>query len=651
MKKICIYVALLLTITVVHAQEITIKTVDYRGDMLLSNEPTVVEFVGASAIVEFETLIETPPAIAYYGVPHTEGDLTTPRYRKSVLGIHVGDKSNLHRIEINVSSLEDVHYDTGLIARGGGTIVYRIEVFDSRINTTRAYDRRLRYKREGEPKTGTYTYLSTMTEGPFIDLITHESAVVSWETDVRTKGSVSVFSTGNETDIEESLKKQEFSSMKDSTRHEISVTGLKPETDYVYEINLGEYSRQYPFKTAPMPGTSSSFKFGFMSDSRAGVGGGERAQNGVNAKDLGRFAIELYTKNADFVCFGGDLINGYTSDVWDFESQLETWKRTIQPVGALIPFYESIGNHEQVGNYYQVETSDMENGEYYIQFSGTVAEKSAETLFAKEFVNPTGSLYRFGVPDPEAKGNPEMGGKDLGPSYDENVYSFNYGRIHFISLNSNYWSTGYRNLSKFGQKSQDKAAINLALSLFGGNREGYLMSNQLEWLKQELNAAQDDSKIDWIFIILHEPPFPNGGHVKDAMFWGIPGSGEQGGYNDTDAPMGDVIDMRNRFWKVVSSKSKVLGVLCGDEHNYSRTLIDSSLNPDFEFPVWQIISGGCGAPYYVQDNSVPWVDSVKAFAIDKHFCLFSVHNKTIGLEVYNDNTQLLDSIRDLTTIR
>ena len=105
------------------------------------------------------------------------------------------------------------------------------------------------------------------------------------------------------------------------------------------------------------------------------------------------------------------------------------------------------------------------------------------------------------------------------------------------------------------------------------------------------------------------------------------------------------------FWKIVSSKSKVLAVLCGDEHNYSRTLIDSSVHPDFRFPVWQIISGGCGAPYYVQDKSVPWVDKVKAFTIDKHYCLFSIDGKQVGLEVYNDSSQLLDRTGNLTTIR
>ena len=530
MKHIFYSIGLLLITSTVLAQGITLTSIQYREDMLLAKEPKIIGFEGASVVVEFETLIDTPATTSYYGVPHTEGNLTTRRYRKAAKGTHIDGDMTKHRISMDISKLEDVHYDTGLIANSGGSIVYRIEIFDPRIHTTRAYDRQLRYEREGEPKTGTYKSLVTLTEGPFVDLITSDSAVISWETDIPSKGTVL-------------SANREFLSLEPSVRHEVKLTRLMPDTVYTYQVNYGAFTPKYTFRTAPDIGTRKSFKFGFMSDSRAGVGGGERAQNGVNAKDLGRFAIELYKRKADFVCFGGDLINGYTSDVLDYEWQLETWKRTIQPVGANIPFYESIGNHEQVGSYYKVTAPHLKQDEYYIQFTGTTGENSAEAIFAREFVNPKGSRYGLGIPNPEKKGSKDMAGADVGPTYSENVYSFTYGRSHFISLNTNYWGTGYRNESEFGQKSQDKTAVNLALNQLGGNREGYVMPNQMEWLKNELDAAQKDISIDWIFIIIHEPPFPNGGHVKDAMYWGTPGEGGLGGYNEKDVPFGDVIDI------------------------------------------------------------------------------------------------------------
>ncbi len=180
---------------------------------------------------------------------------------------------------------------------------------------------------------------------------------------------------------------------------------------------------------------------------------------------------------------------------------------------------------------------------------------------------------------------------------------------------------------------------------------GVKSRQKLKWLKRDLQAAQDDANIDWVFLYLHEPAFPNGGHLRDAMYWGTSGKGELGGYNELDVPLGDVIDMRNRFWGTVSKYGKVIAVMFGDEHNYNRTRIDSAIHPDYQFPVWQIISGGGGAPYYVQDKSVPWAKKVESFAPSKHYCLFTVDGNRVSLTVYSDTGQILDQVEDLTAIR
>ncbi len=410
-----------------------------------------------------------------------------------------------------------------------------------------------------------------------------------------------------------------------STHHEVLITRLRPDRQYAYRVRYsadGGITQTHSFRTAPAPGNQHPFKFRFMSDSRGGVGGGERLLNGVNARDLGQFAMGLHNKGAHFICFGGDLVNGYTSDRRDFEFQLEVWKQVVQPVAASIPIYEAIGNHEQVGNFYKVADL-LEKGMSFLVFADRGEEESAEACFAEEFVNFQGSVYGFDAPLPEVR-SPGLGGAQTGPSYAENVYSFNYGNLHFVTLNSNYWYTGQRKATGFSRNAFDKEANNIALKHLGGNREGYIRANQLEWLERDLQAAQADANIDWAFLIFHEPAFPNGGHVRDTMYWGASGKGELGGYNEPDAPLGDVVDMRNRFWTIVAKYKKVLAVLCGDEHNYSRTRIDSAVHRDYRFPVWQIISGGCGAPFYVQDKSVPWVRQVESFAISKHYCLFAV---------------------------
>ena len=57
------------------------------------------------------------------------------------------------------------------------------------------------------------------------------------------------------------------------------------------------------------------------------------------------------------------------------------------------------------------------------------------------------------------------------------------------------------------------------------------------------------------------------------------------------------------------------------------------------------------APYYAQDQSVPWAQQVASFAISKHYCLFSVNGRKVGLTVISDTGQVLDEISDLTAIK
>lgn len=623
-------------------EELTLEPVEFGyGNVVwfLVEEPVVTGFDGSSATVKFETIVPAPSAKAYYGVILPEEELQFPHYRKEAKeSLSEGETSvTKHQIKVDISKLENVYYDTGLVENGGGVIVYRIEVFDTRISATRFYNGRFRYKREGDPKTGVYTKCVTLTEGPFVDRPTHDSVVISWETDQASRGAVMI-------------EDMEVIDGAISSRHELLITGLRPDSRYVYRVRCSDddsITRGYSFRTAPAPGSRRAFKFGFMSDSREGVGGGEHSIDGVNYKELAHFTTALYRKDAEFILFGGDLVTGYTSNTRELGLQFETWKRAIQPVGARIPIYEAMGNHEQMGNYYRTPEPERE-GEFMLFFASREGKNSAEACFAQEFVNPHGSVYSSETPSPETRA-PGLGGAATGPSYAENVYSFSYGNVHFAALNSDYWYTGHRNAPGYSRKYADEEANNMALKHLGGNRPGYIRSNQLAWLQQDLQAAQEDANIDWVFLYLHEPAFPNGGHLRDAMYWKTKEHPE--GYNNPDAPLGDVVDMRNRFWRIVSKYDKVLAVMCGHEHNYSRTLVDSTIHSDYQTPVWQIISGACGAPYYVQDESAPWAEKVQSFAHSKHYCLFTVDGDKVSLTVYSDADQILDHVENLATVK
>jgi len=626
--------------SILPAQEITYEPIDFNINWFLTKGPVVTGFDGPYAIVEFETAIPSPGAIAYYGIVFPDEELGFPNFRKNAIeSLPEGSKNvTSHKIKIDISGIESSEYDMGN-ADAGGLVAYRIEIFNPRSNAARIYDSSFRYSRDGKPKTGNYILLTTLTEGPFVNCVTNDSAIISWETDQPTSGTVYLNDEMPVTDKNV------------STRHEVHLTGLKADRQYTYRIIYAKdgITPSYSFHTAPTSGSQRSFKFGFVADSRGSEGGGENFSNAVNAKILSQLTSELYYKGVEFVCFPGDLGTGYTSNESDLRSQLKTWKQTIQPIASRIPFYVGMGNHEQLGDYYKV-TDPAEKGSFMLLFAGKQGDKSPEAYFSREFVNPEGSVYGFGVPSPESRAT-GAGGPETGPIYNENVYSLNYGNAHFVMLNTEYWYSGVEDAEGFSRKFADKEANNIAFKQFGGNREGYIRQNQLDWLDRDLRSAQEDANIDVVFIMFHDPVFPNGGHVKDSMFWGTAGKGELGGLNDPNQVLGDVMDMRNRFLSTIVKYSKVTAILCGHEHNYNRTRIDSSLYPDCQKPLWQIISGRGGASFYVQDKSVPWVNKVANFTSSYNYCVLTVEGKRVGLDVYSNTGQVIDHVEDLNTTK
>ncbi len=610
------------------------EPIEYNADRLLVEGPSVIGFEGPRAIIEFETSVPTPAAVIHFGPLTLAGDVREALFRK-VAGeqLESGETATVHRIEVDVSKLESSSYDLHYIEDGGGEVAYRVEVYDPRWGSADLYDRRFRYTREGPRKTGEYALALTMTFGPFIDLVGPHSFVISWETDVPAPGAVILADTT-------------FADPDVSLTHEVAVDGLRPDTDYEYRVRYGPddaQTRAFRARTAPEEGAGGC-RFAYASDSRGGAGGCEHSLEGVNHATFKAILAGAVSKDIDLMLFGGDLVNGYTTSEEAFRSELDSWKRAVGMVAFSLPIYEGVGNHEQLGDYLAAPEPGQPDKRFIVHRDREGAE-SLESVFSSEFTNPTGSCYGFSL-------RPEKRALDgavvAGPDYAETVYSFNRGNCHFISVNTNYWFTGVMYDETTVRYPSDKEGTALALRLLGGNREGYVLPHQLEWLEQDVAAAQADDNIDWIFVFSHEPAFPNGGHLYDAMFWGSPGKGHEGGLNDPAVPLGDVIDMRNRFWSVLAHSPKVVAFMCGDEHNYSRTLIDTDINPGFTHPVWHIVSGGAGAPFYAQDTSVTWADKVAAFAPVNHYCVFDADHEKVSLRVCSANGALLDEVTDLT---
>jgi hypothetical protein len=455
---------------------------------------------------------------------------------------------------------------------------------------------------------GPFAVVPAIYDGPYVNNVTHNSAVLWFKTDSPVQASVKV-------------NKKQFSDVTPQTHHELAITGLQPATEYQYKVQYGSLSQTYSFKTAPKPGSRKPFVFAYTSDSRHAYGGGERMVYGANAYIMKKIGALAYQQNAAFLQFTGDMINGYLTNKEEQHLQLTNWKKALEPFWHYMPVYAGQGNHEALT--YSFKNSAGATVASIDKFP--YAATSAETVMQEAFVNPANG------PESEDgnKYDPDASQLDF-PSYKENVFYYSYDNVAMIVLNSDYWYAP--------QVSRESAT--------SGGMHGYLMDNQIAWLKQTIDKLEKDATIDHIFLTQHTPVFPNGGHVGDDMWYR--GNNDKRPYIAGKPVEKGIIERRDEYLDILINRSKkVLAVLTGDEHNYNRLQLTKEVNiyPD-NYPhkklnvsrsIYQINNGAAGAPYYAQETA-PWSSHTKAFSVQNALCLFYVDGKKVKMKVINPDT-------------
>lgn len=455
----------------------------------------------------------------------------------------------------------------------------------------------------------------TVTQGPFISNVTHKQAVIWYET------SEPVF-----TMIKTDATEDTFFSKTRKTRHEVLLNNLEAGSEYWYTVGCDSANLRFRFRTAVPPGWPK-FRFAYASDSRSGYGGGERNIYGANALIMSRIGALSVQQDAAFMQFTGDLVDGYVSDPDEMRLQMVNWIHAVEPYWHWMPFNVGMGNHESLGLYSDSLKWIVADGFPYETHSG-------EAVFAEMFVNPLNSPQS----EDGAKYDPDPYRRGDFPSYQENVYHYTYGNTAMVVLNTDYW---YAPLLK-------------KTTGIGGNLHGYVMDQQLRWLGQVLLDYERDSLIEHVFITLHTPPFPNGGHRGDCMWYD--GDNTPRPWVAGKPVEKGIIERRDELLDLcVNQSSKVVAFLCGDEHNYNRMLIEEKTPryPDawdkprltLRRPVWQIINGAAGAPFYAQQK-LPWSAAVAGFTVQNALCFFDVDAKNITLWVINPDTlEMLDKFQ------
>jgi len=236
-------------------------------------------------------------------------------------------------------------------------------------------------------------------------------------------------------------------------RHAVKLTGLTPGQTYSYVVEAcGSVTGVRQFRTATSE-TTTSLKFTAMGD--FGTGGTTQAQVLSRLSQPG---------------LAGELLLALGDNAYSSGTEQEFQDRMFKPMAPLlrqVPLFPSMGNHEYVTN----------QGQPYLD------------NFYLPANNPAGT---------------------------ERYYSFDWGPVHFVALDSN-------------------CAIGLASS------DRCTLSAQKSWLAQDLAATRQP----WKVAFFHHPPWSSGEH-------------------------GSQLTVRREFGPLFEQYAMDL-VLTGHDHNYERS--------------------------------------------------------------------------------
>lgn len=334
----------------------------------------------------------------------------------------------------------------------------------------------------------------TLTRSPYLNMPNDTSIVVRWRTSQAVVGRVRYGTSSAAL----SLFMDETTARTD---HEVRLTALTPYTRYYYSVGSaldtltpeatditsvrsGTYTfatptaDDYTFRTAPTPGTATNTRIWVVGDCGRG--------SATQAAGRDAYYNWMGSRVPDLNLQLGD--NAYNSGT---DSEYQSGYFAMYPtIFRKMPQWSCLGNHDANN------TTPGGGG---------------------PFSYPYFDMFTF----PSAG---EAGGVASGT---EHYYSFDYGNIHFVCLDSNS-----------STRTVDDPATT------GVNEDGPMAA----WLRQDLASTTRT----WIIAFFHHPPYSKGSHDSD-----------------TEAAM---VQMRTNFNPILETGGVDL-VLTGHSHNYERSVL------------------------------------------------------------------------------
>ncbi len=332
-------------------------------------------------------------------------------------------------------------------------------------------------------------HAADVVRGPYLQSVASTGLSIKWRTDVATDATVRYGSSpGNLNNV--------VNAGGMGPDHEVVLVGLAPATRYYYSVGdssgtIAGGDSTYTFKTAPDSSSAPATRIWVIGDS------GMANLDAANVRDA--FVNYTGSRGADLWLMLGD--NAY-DDGTDAEYQSAVFD-TYPVQLRQIPLWPTFGNHDG-----HSADSGTQTGPYYDIFSLPV--------------------------------NGESGGS---PSGTEAYYSFDYGNIHFISLDS------------YDSSRSTNGAM-------------------LTWLSNDLAGTTKD----WVIAYWHHPPYTKGSHDSDYQ-------------PDSDGVM---FDMRSNALPILESYGVDL-VLNGHSHSYERSyLLDGHYGTSGSFNSSMRVDSGDG---------------------------------------------------------
>ncbi|MCY3859028.1 MAG: metallophosphoesterase [Gammaproteobacteria bacterium] len=325
-----------------------------------------------------------------------------------------------------------------------------------------------------------------VVRGPYLQMGTPSSMIVRWRTDGFTDTKLSYGSAVDE--LTETIENEAL-----TTEHEVLISGLDSNTKYFYEIGnsamtfAGNDSDHF-FKTSPPKGANESIRIWVIGDSgRCAVDNQGCTDVDAVMEEYLAWASENNGAQADVILMLGD--NAYNDG-----TDTEHTRGLFEPLAKVLRnhvLWPSPGNHE-----FGASDSPTQSGPYYDAFT---LPKAAEA-----------------------------GGLASGT---EAYYSFDYGNVHFVALDSH----------DTDRTAPQNPTTNICPDDGGG---GAMYS----WLCEDLAATTQD----WILTYWHHPPYSKGSHDSDAE--------------------SQLVEMRERFSPVIEYFGSDLN-LTGHSHSYERSVL------------------------------------------------------------------------------